>query len=149
MFQPRTVELLAYDCSILSHCLKTTQQHSVPLAGIETLLKQVMSRLTSLLSEYVKKEGTSSLLPVVHSLQAMVTFGDTWDLTCYRTAETVRGCVPTKLTDLLLELVSKKVSGCVCVIRSVRLKVPSSLVKANRCSTSFIRSFPGADCLLS
>ena len=111
MFQLKTLELLAYDCSILSHFLKTAQQCSISLARTEALLKQVMSRLTSLLGEYVKKEGTAGLLPVVRSLQAMVAFEETWDLACYRTAETVRGCVPTKLTDLLMELVTKKVSG--------------------------------------
>ena len=110
VFQLRTMELLAYECSILSHCLKTTQQRSIPLAGTERLLKQLMCRLTSLLSEYVKKEGAAGLLPVVHSLQATVTFRETTDLTCYRTAEIVRGCVPAKLTELLLELVHKKVS---------------------------------------
>ena len=49
------------------------------------------------------------LLPVVECLQCMVSFNDVSSLSCYMTAEVVRGCIPPKLTDLLLDLVNKKV----------------------------------------
>ncbi|XP_076466353.1 serine-protein kinase ATM-like [Babylonia areolata] len=118
------LELLAYDCSLLSHCRVTTQQQQIPLVGLEPLLKQVLKKLTSVLTEYVK-EGTTGLVPVMECLKSMVTFGDPSDLVCYATAEVIRSCVPLKLTELLLELVNKKLSRSSSNTRTSRSDVGS------------------------
>ncbi|KAK7494518.1 hypothetical protein BaRGS_00014171, partial [Batillaria attramentaria] len=108
--QVKMVELLACDCCLLSHYLHESRRHSVSVAETEPLLQQVMAKLTSVLEECSKREGTSGLLHVIKYLQGMMSFPGTSDLACFQTAETVRGCTPTRLRDILLDMVSKKLS---------------------------------------
>ncbi|XP_070188647.1 serine-protein kinase ATM-like [Littorina saxatilis] len=134
--QLKTLELLAIDCSILSHCLKTSKQHSITLAVVDTLLRQLLIKLTSLFSEYTKKEGTVGLLPVIQNLESMLSFKETTTLACYQTAEIIRSFVPARLIDLLLDLVNKKLVRSTSGTKSIFKSDPNSLPRLNPASSS-------------
>ena len=108
--QIKTCELLAYDCSIISQLFLLSHRYNINIPDLPLALKKTLTKLAALLSDAVAKEGTGCLEPVVNSLDAMVTFEEGLeDLACYQTMEIVRGCLPSKLIDTLLDLANRKV----------------------------------------
>ena len=90
---------------------KILSASTVTQSGLYELLTSLMKKLSSAIGDFVKTDGISHLKPVILKLEKLflpVKSGDNG--TCCVMAHLIRGVLPAKIVDLIMDIATEKVS---------------------------------------
>ena len=111
----RLLEDVAHQCSLLVKVLYSQLIQGIltiqnlPTSSLYDLLKALMKKLTSIISELVKKNNATTLLPTVCALAAMYSWSDCSSDSTHQMARICRDVTPREMLDKLFTIVYEKV----------------------------------------
>ncbi|XP_067675130.1 serine-protein kinase ATM-like [Haliotis asinina] len=112
--QQHTLEHVITCSSVLVKCIQCLLESGVASpamlanTGLEACLRSLLRRTSSLLSDYVKKEGFGRMLPVVQMLLNLFPQAEQNTHGCYVVSELLRTLLPGSFFDLVFEIAFSK-----------------------------------------
>ena len=107
----------SYCCTlarILYHLLQYNilSESTVTQSGIFDLLTSILKKVSSAVSDFVRKDGISQLKPVIHKLEDLFCCSsqDVGNNNFNIMAHLIRAVLPAKIVDLIMDIATEKVS---------------------------------------